>query len=70
MQWRGSIVDKREYKKVNNEVVNLMREDFLANYKKDPDLFVKFSPRSQDGLNRLVIATIVYFYQGLLFEAC
>ncbi len=47
-----------------------MREDFLANYKKDPDLFVKFSPRSQDGLNRLVIATIVYFYQGLLFEAC
>jgi hypothetical protein len=48
----GSIVDKRESKKINNEVVNLMRKDFLANYKKDPDLFIKFSPRSQDEKER------------------
>ena len=54
----GSIVDKRESKKINNEVVNLMREDFLANYEKDPDLFIKFSPHSQDADDRELYAML------------
>jgi hypothetical protein len=54
----ASIVDKRESKKVNNEVVNLMRKDFLDNYNKDPDLFVKFSPHSQDADERELYAML------------
>ena len=48
----GSIVDKRNSKQINNEVVNLMHEDYLAHYDKDPDLFIKFSPQSQDADDR------------------
>jgi hypothetical protein len=54
----GSIVDKRNSKQINNEVVNLMREDFLANYEKDPDLFIKFSSHSQNADDRELYAML------------
>lgn len=44
----ASIVDKRESKKINNEVVKLMKDDFDANYVKTPDLFIKFGPNVMD----------------------
>ena len=54
----GSIVDKQNSKQINNEYVNLMHDDFVAEYAKDPNLFIKFSPHSQNAKHRELYAML------------
>ena len=44
----GGTIDKTNSLKINDRVVELLRQDYLDRYKKNPSAFVEFSPTSSD----------------------